>query len=49
MTKYALIGLIAVCITVVCFSLVVRDRLCAISIHQGGTVIQATLAYEARK
>lgn len=49
MTKYALLGLIAVCITALCFSLVMRDRLCGISISQGGTVIQATLAYEARK
>ncbi|ELT3494384.1 MULTISPECIES: Hok/Gef family protein [Citrobacter freundii complex] len=49
MTKYALIGLIAVCITVLCFSLLVRDRLCGLRIHQGSTEIQATLAYEARK
>lgn len=49
MTKYALYGLIAVCITALCLSLVVRDRLCGISIRQGNTVIQATLAYEARK
>lgn len=49
MTKYALYGLIAVCITALCFSLVVRDRLCGISIRQGNTVIQATLAYEAGK
>lgn len=49
MTKYALLGLIAVCITVLCFSLLMRDRLCEVSIHQGNTVIQATLAYEVRK
>ncbi|HEC3966815.1 TPA: Hok/Gef family protein, partial [Escherichia coli] len=28
MTKYALIGLIAVCATVLCFSLIFRERLC---------------------
>ncbi|EFB70472.1 Hok/Gef family protein [Providencia rustigianii] len=33
MTKYALIGLIAVCLTVLCFSLLMRDRLCSISVN----------------
>lgn len=28
MTKYALIGLLAVCATVLCFSLIFRERLC---------------------
>ncbi|EFU5239889.1 Hok/Gef family protein, partial [Salmonella enterica] len=28
MTKYALIGLLAVCAAVLCFSLIFRERLC---------------------
>ncbi|WP_420043228.1 Hok/Gef family protein [Escherichia coli] len=49
MTKYALIGLLAVCATVLCFSLIFRERLCELNIHRGNTVVQVTLAYEARK
>ncbi|EHM1889372.1 type I toxin-antitoxin system Hok family toxin [Escherichia coli] len=49
MTKYALIGLLAVCATVLCFSLIFRERLCELNIHGGNTVVQVTLAYEARK
>lgn len=35
MTKYALIGLLAVCATVLCFSLIFRERLCELNIHRG--------------
>ncbi|EHS3089863.1 type I toxin-antitoxin system Hok family toxin [Escherichia coli] len=51
MTKYTLIGLLAVCATVLCFSLIFifRERLCELNIHRGNTVVQVTLAYEARK
>lgn len=49
MPKYALYGLIAVCITVLCITLVTRDRLCAVSLRQGNTVMQVTLAYEAQE
>ncbi|EDV5330067.1 type I toxin-antitoxin system Hok family toxin [Salmonella enterica subsp. enterica serovar Oranienburg] len=51
MTKYALIGLLSlsVCATVLCFSLIFRERLCELNIHRGNTVVQVTLAYEARK
>ncbi|EPK5374162.1 Hok/Gef family protein [Escherichia coli] len=38
MTKYALIGLLAVCATVLCFSLIFRERLCELNIHRGNTV-----------
>ncbi|WP_431310474.1 Hok/Gef family protein [Morganella morganii] len=31
-------GLIAVCITVLCFSLLMRDRLCSLNFSNGGTV-----------
>lgn len=44
MTKYALIGLLAVCATVLCFSLIFRERLCELNIHRGNTVVQVTLA-----
>ncbi|EHF8064169.1 type I toxin-antitoxin system Hok family toxin, partial [Salmonella enterica subsp. enterica serovar Give] len=47
-SKYALIGLLAVCATVLCFSLIFRERLCELNIHRGNTVVQVTLAYEAR-
>ena len=49
MTKYALIGLLAVCATGLCFSLIFRERLCELNIHSGNTVVQVTLAYEARQ
>ncbi|WP_374704751.1 Hok/Gef family protein [Escherichia coli] len=39
----------AVCATVLCFSLIFRERLCELNIHRGNTVVQITLAYEARK
>ena len=45
MTKYTLIGLLAVCATVLCFSLIFRERLCELNIHRGNTVVQITLAY----
>ncbi|EON1116643.1 Hok/Gef family protein [Escherichia coli] len=32
-----------------CFSLIFRERLCELNIHRGNTVVQVTLAYEARK
>ncbi|WP_166266192.1 Hok/Gef family protein [Providencia sp. M-27] len=44
MSKFALIGLIAVCITVLCFSLLMRDRLCSLNFTSGGIVVQATLS-----
>lgn len=43
------IGVLAVCATVLCFSLIFRERLCELNIHRGNTVVQVTLAYEARK
>ncbi|HIG9748973.1 TPA: Hok/Gef family protein [Escherichia coli] len=35
MTKYTLIGLLAVCATVLCFSLIFRERLCELTYSQG--------------
>ncbi len=43
MTKYALIGLLAVCATVLCFSLIFRERLCELNIHSVNTVVLLTL------
>ncbi|MGS1989749.1 Hok/Gef family protein (plasmid) [Escherichia coli] len=42
MTKYTLIGLLAVCATVLCFSLIFREQLCELNIHRGNTVVQVT-------
>ncbi|MBW6090969.1 type I toxin-antitoxin system Hok family toxin [Escherichia coli] len=41
--------MLAVCATVLCFSLIFRERLCELNILQRNTVVQVTLAYEARK
>ncbi|ECP5540711.1 type I toxin-antitoxin system Hok family toxin [Salmonella enterica] len=46
MKSVALYGLIVVCITILCFSLIHRDRLCSVSMKNGSTVISATLSYE---
>ncbi|HEF8783373.1 TPA: Hok/Gef family protein [Providencia alcalifaciens] len=43
MTKFALIGLMTVCITVLCLSLQLRDRLCTVNVVSGNTKVQATL------
>lgn len=44
----ALIALIAVCLTVLCLTLLTRDRLCSVNVISGNTVVQATLSYEER-
>ena len=49
MTKYALIRLLINVRHCVVFSLIFRERLCELNIHRGNTVVQVTLAYEARK
>ncbi|MDA6504309.1 Hok/Gef family protein [Escherichia coli] len=49
MVNYRLISLALTCATVLCFSLIFRERLCELNIHRGNTVMQVTLAYEARK
>ncbi|HIE0818636.1 Hok/Gef family protein, partial [Proteus mirabilis] len=41
MTKLALIGLITVCITVLCFTLLRHERLCSFNISSGNTLVQA--------
>ncbi|MTC61271.1 Hok/Gef family protein [Providencia rustigianii] len=44
MTKFTLMGLIAVCITVLGLSLLMRDRLCSFSVISGNTAVQAALS-----
>ncbi|MEX9786387.1 Hok/Gef family protein [Providencia manganoxydans] len=48
MTKYAFMALLAVCITVLSLSSMLRDKLCSLHITSGHTVVQATLDYEPR-
>ncbi|MRF64331.1 Hok/Gef family protein [Staphylococcus epidermidis] len=44
MTKLARIGLITVCITVLCFTLLRHERLCSFNISSGNTLVQANLS-----
>ncbi|AXF77985.1 Hok/Gef family protein [Erwinia tracheiphila] len=47
--KYALTGVVVLCIAVLCFTWMVRGSLCELSIKQGNTEMRARLAYEPRK
>lgn len=49
LTKYALVAIIVLCITVPGFTLMVRDSLCELHIHDRGMEFSAVLAYEPRK
>ncbi|WIG83767.1 Hok/Gef family protein (plasmid) [Photobacterium damselae] len=46
--KTVLMGLIVICITILCFTWMVRDSLCELQIKDGKTVFLVTLAYEAK-
>lgn len=46
MTKNALIALVVICMTMLSFSLLVRDRLCSISLSSGSTTVKLMLYYE---
>ncbi|HHY0626527.1 TPA: Hok/Gef family protein [Vibrio parahaemolyticus] len=46
--KYALLGLITVCITALCALWLVRNSLCEFEYHTANTNVLATLAYEAK-
>lgn len=48
-SKLTLYGLGMVCITILVFTLLVRDSLCEIRVQQGDMTMLATLAYEVRK
>ncbi|HGN1706065.1 TPA: Hok/Gef family protein [Providencia rettgeri] len=44
MAKIALMGLVTLCLTALCFSGLMRERLCSFSISSGNTLVQATLS-----
>lgn len=46
--KYALLGLITVCMTALCALWIVRDSLCEFKYHNANTNVLATLAYEVK-
>lgn len=48
MTKNVIIAFIAVCLTVLCLTLLTRDRLCDVNVSSGNTVVQVSLSYEKR-
>ncbi|WP_312626762.1 Hok/Gef family protein [Scandinavium sp.] len=48
LTKYALITVIVLCITVLGFTLMVRETLCELTVKERGMEIRAVLAYESR-
>ncbi|RLR49843.1 hypothetical protein CKA49_38070 [Pseudomonas aeruginosa] len=43
MTKITLFGVIIVCSTILCFSIIVGERLCSLNISSGNTMVQAIL------
>lgn len=49
LTKYALVAIIALCLTALGFTLMVRDSLCELNIRDRGIEFKAVLAYESRK
>lgn len=48
MTKYALLALVVICITVLCFSMLMKEKPCSLSINSSSMVVKASLAYEVR-
>ncbi|HHY0626445.1 TPA: Hok/Gef family protein [Vibrio parahaemolyticus] len=46
--KYALLGLITVCMTALCALWIVRDSLCEFEYHNANTNVLATIAYEVK-
>ncbi|MBL7637656.1 MULTISPECIES: Hok/Gef family protein [Atlantibacter] len=49
LSKYALVAIIALCITALGFTLMVRDSLCELRIKERGMEFSAVLAYEPKK
>ena len=49
LTKYALVAIIVLCITVLGFTLLVRSSLCELSIKERSMEFKAVLAYEPKK
>lgn len=49
LTKYALVVIVVLCITVLGFTLLVRSSLCELSIKERSMEFKAVLAYESKK
>lgn len=49
LTKYALVAIVVLCITVLGFTLLVRSLLCELSIKERSMEFKAVLAYESKK
>ena len=49
LTKYALVAIVVLCITVLGFTLLVRSSLCELSIKERSMEFKAVLAYESKK
>ncbi|ESM68354.1 protein HokE [Klebsiella oxytoca] len=49
LTKYALVAIVVLCITVLGFTLLVRNSLCELSIKERSMEFKAVLAYESKK
>lgn len=49
LTKYALVAIIVLCITVLGFTLLVHNSLCELSIKERNIEFKAVLAYESEK
>lgn len=49
LTKYALVAIIVLCITVLGFTLMVRGLLCELNIKERSMEFKAVLAYEPKK
>lgn len=45
--KYALIGLIVLCITILSITLMTRHRLCQLTFKEGNIELQAVMNYES--
>ncbi|EOV9691922.1 Hok/Gef family protein [Cronobacter turicensis] len=48
-SRYAFLSIVALCITALCFTLIMLDRLCEFTIKEGSREIRAILAYEPGK
>ncbi|QDN33044.1 Hok/Gef family protein [Escherichia coli] len=49
LTKYGLVAVIVLCLTVLGFTLLVRDSLCEFTVKERNIEFKAVLAYEPKK
>lgn len=47
-SKTALLSLIVICLTILCFTWMMKDSLCEVYIKDGNSEISATNAYESK-